>query len=91
MKFLVLLCILATVSFVVMAVVDYLIGSRAEFLNAWSVIERLLGKDPSAGESSVYHKAGAAGEFAVVVFVNVLIGVLLASIIKLGFGWVSKP
>jgi hypothetical protein len=73
-----------------MVVVDYLIGAKAEFLNAWSVIERLSGKAPSAGESYVFRKVGAAGEFALVLIVNAVIGAALAFVVRLAFGWVSK-
>ena len=35
--------------------VDYFIGAQAEFLNAYSVVERLVGKAPTAGDSLVAH------------------------------------
>lgn len=74
---------LAFVSLITMVVIDRILGSRAEFLNAWSVLERLLGRSPSAGISVVAARIGSAGEFAVVIVANVVIGFLLALVIRL--------
>jgi hypothetical protein len=69
--------LLAVASLVVMIVVDYFLGAKAEFINAWSVIERLLGREASAGGSAVYRTLGAAGEFVCVVLMNAIIGLAL--------------
>ena len=87
MKAIPTLATLSTASFLVMVVVDYLLGERAEFLNAWSVIERFLGRTPSAGESTVFQHFGAAGEFASVLAINMVIGGILTMLI---LGWLGK-
>jgi hypothetical protein len=78
--------LLSVASLLVMAAVDSRLGAKAEFLNAWSVIERLLGRTPSAGDSAVVRMVGPLGELAAVVVVNLVIGGILALLI----GLVSK-
>jgi len=89
MRFLFLFIVFTVLSVFVMVVVDFRIGEQAEFLNAWSVIERLLGKTPSAGNSLVFNKVGAFGELAIVLAINTLIGAALAFLAKLGIDWIG--
>ncbi len=65
-----------------MIVIDYVIAEQAELLNAWSVIQRLFGQQPDAGESTVYQYAGATGEFITVMVFNLFVAVLLTAVIK---------
>lgn len=65
-------------SLLAMILIDYVLGPRAEALNAWSVIERLLGRTPSAGTSWVAGRFGAWGEFGAVLAANALIGTVIA-------------
>jgi len=69
---------LAVLSLTTMIVVDRRLGDRAEFLNAWSMVERLLGRTTSAPPSVVASRLGAGGELVVVVAVNLTAGYLLA-------------
>jgi hypothetical protein len=75
---------LTIVSLVTMALIDRALGGRAEFLNAWSAVERLLGRVPSGGTSLVAARLGAFGEAVVVILVNTGIGALLATLVRLG-------
>ncbi len=86
MKNILLLATLTVVSCLVMIVVDYFLGAKAEFLNAFSVVERLLGRTPSVGDSFVAKNFGAAGEFAGVLVVNVVFGYILAILVKFYMG-----
>ncbi len=61
----------------VMVLIDYYMGSAAEFLNAWSVVQRLLGQPPSAGDSLVYSKVGAFGEALCVLGATFIVAALL--------------
>lgn len=74
---------LSILSLLVMIAADRALGSRAEFLNAWSVVERLSGRPPSAGTSLVAARIGALGELVVVVVANAAIGTLLATAARL--------
>lgn len=75
--------VLSALSLVGMILIDRALGSRATFLNAWSMVERLLGRSPSAGESLVAQRTGALGEFVVVIAANVVIGTLFAVVVRL--------
>lgn len=67
----------AALSVTVMTLVDRALGARASFLNAWSVVERLLGREP-VGTSQVAAAVGPVGEALLVVAVNLGIGFVLA-------------
>jgi hypothetical protein len=66
-----------------MTIVDYSIGAKAEFLNAYSVLQRLFGHHPTAGDSMVAQYYGAVGELAVVIVINIIVGVFLVFMISL--------
>ena len=78
-----MLAALSGASLLVMLAADALLGAQAEFLNAWSVVERLLGRSPTAGDSMVYRVLGAAGELAVVLVANLAIGSGLFLLLRL--------
>ena len=69
-------------SLIVMTAIDYSIGDQAEFINAWSVVERFSGKSPSAGNSLTYDKVGQIGEAVVVATINLVSGFFLAWLIS---------
>ena len=68
----------AALSLMVMTLVDRALGARSSFLNAWSSVERLLGREPTAGPSQVAGAVGPVGEALLVVAVNLGIGFVLA-------------
>ena len=70
------------VSFVVMVVVDYFLGPRAEFINAYSALERLFGQNASAGKSHVALEYGVSGELLGVLIVSLLGGFVLTVLVK---------
>jgi len=78
-----LAAILSVPSLLGMILIDRALGARAGFLNAWSVIERLVGRSPTAGSSVVASHVGALGELVVVIAANVAIGTLLAMAARL--------
>ena len=67
----------------VMLTVDYLIAEQAEFLNAWSVLQRLAGYEASAGLSLIASKYGTTGEAGIVLLANMLVGALLTTLERL--------
>lgn len=79
-----LMATLSAVSFVGMVLIDRAMGSRAEFLNAWSVLERLVGRASTAGDSLVATHLGPWGELVVVIGANAVIGSLLALLVTVG-------
>jgi hypothetical protein len=82
MKTVYLFLLLSAASLIVMVIVDFVLGSKAELLNAYSVLQRLLGQAPTAGDSLVARKLGAVGEFAVVIVVNFIIGGILTAMVR---------
>lgn len=68
----------AALSLTTMTLVDRTLGAGASFMNAWSVVERVLGRAPSAGTSEVAAQVGPIGEAVLVVAVNAGIGFVLA-------------
>ena len=82
MKTVHLFLLLSAASLIVMVVVDVVLGPKAEFLNAYSMLQRLVGQAPSAGDSLVARKLGAVGEFAVVIGANLIVGGILTAIVR---------
>ena len=77
---------LSVASLIIMVVADLFLGAKAEFINAWSVLERLFGQPPWAGDSAVFLRPGAVGELMCVVLVNALIGGVLTFFVRLSIG-----
>ena len=75
--------IFSGLSLAAMILIDRTLGQRAEFLNAWSVVERLLGRSPAAGISLIASRLGAVAELVLVLLVNLGIGALLALAVHL--------
>lgn len=73
------------ISLFVMIIVDYIIGPKAEFLNAYSVVQRLVGQIPTHDESMVALYLGSIGEFVVVILVNFSVGALLTIFFRIVF------
>ena len=65
-----------------MALVDSVIGQNAEFINAYSVVERLVGQQPSAGKSLVANRPGKSGTSVVVINPYLLSGGILCRVIR---------
>ncbi|MEZ5015800.1 MAG: hypothetical protein R2800_02005 [Flavipsychrobacter sp.] len=66
----------------IMLIVDYLLGAEAEHLNAWVVLNKVLGNATTVGDSLAIRKLGLAGATALTVIVNFVFGFLLAHLIS---------
>jgi hypothetical protein len=78
-----LFLILSAVCFGVFVLVDYLLGARAEYLNAWSVVERLAGREPAADQSTIARAVGPTGELLIVTAICVTAGAVLTALWRL--------
>lgn len=78
-----LFLLLFAASLIVMVVVDAFLGARAEFMNAYSALQRLAGQVPAAGDSLIARKLGVVGELAVVIVTNLAIGGILTVVVRL--------
>ena len=83
MKTLVLFLGLSAASLLAMTIIDFVIGSKAEFLNAYSVFQRMIGQTPSPGDSLVAQRLGALGELGVVLAANLALGGILTLLVRL--------
>jgi len=63
--------------------VDYYIGEEAEFLNAFSALERLVDQEPSVKESYIAKQYGPIAELFIVVLANITAGSILTVSIKM--------
>lgn len=82
MKFVTLFLCFSSASFAIMAAIDFWLGEKAEYLNAFSVLQRIVGIEPWAGSSQVAQQFGALGEFAIVVVANCLMGLIVTGLYK---------
>lgn len=73
---------LSLLSMVLMTIADYRLGAEAESLNAYSVLERVLGREPSTGMSTIAERYGTTVEGLVVVLSNLVIGTMVTVMIK---------
>ena len=74
MKTLYLFLSFSVASLLVMILIDAILGPKAEFLNAFSVVQRMVGQAPTSGASLVVQRFGAVGELVVVLISNLVIG-----------------
>tara|TARA_R110002050_G_scaffold272655_1_gene416465 strand:+ start:5186 stop:5473 length:288 start_codon:yes stop_codon:yes gene_type:complete len=72
----------------IMVIVDYLLGTEAEHLNAWAIVNKLFGRDTGVGDSRSIQYLGLFGATLLMLIVNGLFGVLLIGFIKLLIGLV---
>jgi len=66
-----------------MIIVDYFLGPKAEFVNAYSAIERLIAEEQSVEYSLVARKFGESGELVGVLVVNMAAAAILTTLIRL--------
>ena len=72
---------------VIMVVIDYFLGERAEYLNAWSLVVKLFHLPFEVPTSRIMQQYGVGGELLVVLLINGVIGFILVQIIRLGLGF----
>jgi hypothetical protein len=82
MKTVSLFLTLSLACFAVMIIVDYFLGPKAEFLNAYSVIERLMADEQSVEHSLVARKFGESGELVGVLVVNMVAAAIVTTLIR---------
>ena len=82
MKTMHLIIIFSVLSLATMILVDYIIGPKAEFLNAFSAAQRLIGQEPTFGYSMVATKFGSVGELIVIIIANLAAGGTLTFITR---------
>ena len=66
----------------IMVIVDYILAAEAEHLNAWVILNRLIGRDTPVGDSLAIRKLGLAGASLVMIILNALFGVILVNLLR---------
>jgi hypothetical protein len=66
----------------IMVVIDYFLGDKAEFLNAWSVVVKLFRLPVEAPTSWMMQHYGVAGELVAVLLVNAVLGFILIQLVR---------
>lgn len=75
---------IATVaSLSIMLIVDYVLGAEAEHLNAWVILNRLLGNTTTVGDSLAIQKLGLVGATLLMLAINFIFGIILIKLITL--------
>lgn len=67
----------------IMIIIDYIIGAEAEHLNAWVIINRLIGRDIGIGDSLAIRKLGLLGATLLMLVANSVFGAILIQLIRL--------
>ena len=67
----------------IMMIIDYVLGAEAEHLNAWVIVNRLLGRETGIGDSLAIRQFGLAGATFLMLFLNTLFGAILIQLIRL--------
>ena len=71
----------------IMVVVDYVLGEKAEFLNAWSVVVKLFRLPMEVPTSQIMQRYGLEGELLAVLLANGIIGFILVQLVRLGLSF----
>jgi hypothetical protein len=69
----------------IMIFVDYHLGEKAEYVNAWEMVQKLMGLETGSKESLILKKLGVTGSFLVILLINSLLGILLVQLSRLFF------
>lgn len=67
----------------IMIIVDYVLGAEAEHLNAWVIVNQLMGNDPGVGDSLAIRQFGLAGATLLMLAINTVFGAILIQLIQL--------
>jgi hypothetical protein len=67
----------------IMIIVDYALGAKAEHLNAWVIINRLIGRDIEIPDGMALRPFGLTGATILMLGINVVFGAVLIQFIQL--------
>ena len=67
----------------IMLIIDYILGAEAQHLNAWVILQEILGHSSKFGDSLALQKMGLAGATILTIVVNGIFGFLLIQLLHL--------
>ena len=66
----------------IMIIIDYLLGAEAEHLNAWVIVNKLLGNDIGIPDSLAIRRFGLLGATAFMVGINMAFGYVFINLLR---------
>lgn len=66
----------------IMMLVDFILGPEAEHLNAWAIVNKLVGQDSGIPDSLAIRKFGLMGATLAMLALNFLFGAILVNLVK---------
>ncbi len=66
----------------IMIVIDYLLGPEAEHLNAWVIVNKLVGNDLGIADSLAIKSFGLYGAAILMLIVNSILGLVLMLLLR---------
>lgn len=67
----------------IMVIIDYILGTEAEHLNAWVILNRIFGNVTNIGNSLAIEKLGLAGATLLMLALNFIFGFVLVKLLSL--------
>jgi len=67
----------------IMVIVDYILGAKAQYLNAWGIVNKLFGREIEIGNCLALRQFGLVGSTVLMLLINTILGIILIQIIKL--------
>lgn len=65
-----------------MIIIDFILGAEAEHLNAWVIINRLIGIDTGIPDSLAIRQLGLLGATLLMLAINMTFGAILINLIR---------
>ena len=70
-------------SLCIMIIIDYVLGAEAEHLNAWVIVNRLIGRETGIGDSLAIRHLGLIGATLLMIAANTIFGAVIIQGIRL--------
>ena len=70
-------------SLCIMIIIDFSLGAEAEHLNAWVIVNRLIGRDIGIGDSLAIKQFGLIGASLLMLAINMVFGTILMQLLRL--------
>ncbi len=82
--------IAAFASLLIMIIIDFFLGAEAEHLNAWVIVNKLIGNDIGIADDLAIKSFGLYGAAILTLVINSILGIILISVAKKSRVWARK-
>lgn len=69
-------------SLIIMMLIDFILGAEAEHLNAWAIVNKLIGNNIGIPDSLAIQKFGLYGAALIMLMVNMIFGFVLINLLR---------